>query len=73
VDNHHTLGGQSVTPTLIGGAVQSGLHIFVSLSGTWFNVKEGFREKAGIVRSVSQSTEGIIVGFADGSEYTFTI
>ncbi|MFC1619593.1 DUF2264 domain-containing protein [Candidatus Neomarinimicrobiota bacterium] len=72
-DNHHTLGGRSVTPTLVGEALQPGLHVFVSLSGTWFGEKEDFRSKAGIVRSVDLSTDRVVVEFSDGSEYVFSI
>ncbi|UCD38079.1 MAG: DUF2264 domain-containing protein [Fidelibacterota bacterium] len=71
--NHHTLGGQSVTPVLIGDSVQPGVHVFASLSGTWFGSKEGYREKADLVQSVRLTDDQVAVHFLDGSEYVFSI
>ncbi|MFB0515033.1 MAG: DUF2264 domain-containing protein [Candidatus Neomarinimicrobiota bacterium] len=71
--NHHTLGGQSVTPTLVGGQLQPGKHIFVSLSGTWFGPKEKLSEKLDLVTSVHPSVDRVVIGFSDGTEYTFQV
>ncbi|MFC1483607.1 DUF2264 domain-containing protein [Candidatus Neomarinimicrobiota bacterium] len=72
-ENHHTLGGQSVTPALVGSSLPPGVHVFASLSGTWFGSKDGYIEKASIVQSVQLLAEKVVVEFQDGSEYIFTI
>jgi hypothetical protein len=68
VDNHNTLGGQSVTPTLVGGAVQPGKTVYASLSGTWFDQREKISEIAGLVHQLQVSEEDVRVVFNDGSE-----
>ncbi|UCH11236.1 MAG: DUF2264 domain-containing protein [Fidelibacterota bacterium] len=72
-ENHHTLGGPSVTPTLIGKGLQPGQHVFISLSGTWFDSRGGYGERAGLVEGVQLSPGQVTVGFRDGSEYVFTL
>ncbi|UCH62500.1 MAG: DUF2264 domain-containing protein [Fidelibacterota bacterium] len=72
-ENHHTLGGKSVTPTLIGGELKPGRHVFVSLSGTWFGGKNEVTEKLGLIRKINVSQDQVKLWFSEGTDYTFKI
>lgn len=72
-ENHHTLGGRSIIPTLIGGGLKPGRHVFVSFSGTWFGGKMEVAEKLGLVSKVDVSQDQVKLWFSEGTEYAFKI
>lgn len=72
-DNFNTLGGFSVTPTIVGGKLQPGKHIFISLSGTWFGHKKGIEKLLHLVKEVDVGDDRATVNFSDGSKYSFDI
>ncbi len=69
--NFNTLGGFSVIPTLIGGRLKPGKHIFISLSGTWFGYRENVARILHLVKEVDVSKNIAILNFADGTTYRF--
>lgn len=72
-ENHNTLGGKSVTPTLVGGKLHPGKHLFVSLSGTWIGRKDEITDRLNLVENVIVTDYQLIVEFSDGTDWIFNI
>ncbi|UCE08310.1 MAG: hypothetical protein JSW07_09930, partial [bacterium] len=71
--NFNTLSGFSMAPTLIGGRLKPGKHVFISLSGTWFGAKDKIEELLKIINNVEINQSYVKVIFVDGSFYQFDI
>lgn len=72
-ENSNTLGGCSVTPILLGGELAAGKHLFISLSGTWFDEITTMDDLLKTVSSIQVRDSSVAVTFFDGEHKVFEI
>lgn len=72
-ENHNTLGGWSITPTLVAGKLLPGKHIFASLSGTWLGKREDHRDKLNLIQNIEVTWNQVVVEFHDGTDWIFNV
>lgn len=73
IDNSNTLGGLSVTPTIIGLDYEPGTHIFISFSGTWVGGIDDIGKYLNLVTSVDVNQDEVLVRFIDGKHFRLSI
>lgn len=71
--NFNTRGGYSITPTIVGGRLEPGKHIFVSLSGTWIGTREDLLKRMNIVDKTVVEEDRVLINFADKSTFIFDV
>lgn len=73
VDANNTNGGKSLTPILESGNLKPGRHVFLSLSGTFFNGSEELVNISRLIKNVIANENSVILEFNDNTEFTFNL
>ncbi len=68
---NNTNGGKSIIPVLETTNLNPGRHLFLTLTGTFFNGREELEEITQLIKNVIEEDDSIKVEFNDNSEFTF--
>jgi hypothetical protein len=71
--NSNTLGGKSVIPTIFGGRINPGKHIYLSASGTWFGSIGEIKKFLNLISDFRLEEDNLTIVFNDQSCFQFVI